>query len=231
MSIPIASETRMVDPEQQVEQPTEKTKVDAKIDYLDEDPIIPGQEWICISFLSPEKIKNCKVTGFKFRGAFPTQELAEAHAKKIQSKDPYFNIFIGSGFRWIPYNPDPETIEKQEYYEKELNDLMKSVKDELETKKQSAKERARSKTDEIKVGNSKESGKTKLRLQKEALKRKQKTPEEQVAVKEMEEKVIAEKNETEKQLEEKRKDLDEVNNSVHKLEETYAKLLNKTVKH
>ena len=29
-----------------------------KIDLLDEDPAIKGQEWICVSFLSPDAVKK-----------------------------------------------------------------------------------------------------------------------------------------------------------------------------
>ena len=31
------------------------------IDYLTEDEIIMSQQWVCISFLSPEGIKNCSM--------------------------------------------------------------------------------------------------------------------------------------------------------------------------
>ena len=42
---------------------TEK-KTEKKIDYLDEDPPMESQKWICVSFLSPEGIKNCNIRGF-----------------------------------------------------------------------------------------------------------------------------------------------------------------------
>ena len=51
-----------------------------------EDPPIHGQEWICVSFLSPEGISNCKLRGLKFRGAFGTKLEAKEHAKEIQDK-------------------------------------------------------------------------------------------------------------------------------------------------
>lgn len=212
-----------------------------KIDYLDEDPVIKGQEWICVSFLSPEKVKGCKTMGFKFRGAFPTQEEANAHAKYLQDKiDPDFHIFVGSGFRWLPFNPDPESIETQEYYEKELNSLMKSVKDELALKKQHERERVAQKRAELesKGRNSKESGKTRERLQKklyqkrndsEQKEEKGKEPMTEVKVEEPE-KIIVKKEETEKILDDKKKEIGEINDGIRKLQEVYAKLLDKSTK-
>lgn len=118
---------------------TDKTK---QIDYLDEDPIIDEQKWICVSFLCPENTKNCSVRGFKFRGAFPTQELADAHAKKLQQtleKD--FHIYVGEGFKWLPWYPDPDTVKEAHYAEKELNELMKSAKEEIINKKMQEEDR------------------------------------------------------------------------------------------
>lgn len=152
-----------------------------KIDYLDEDPVIHGQEWICVSFLSPEGVKNCRLRGFKFRGAFATRQEAEAHAKEIQDKlDPDFHIYVGEGFKWLPWDQDPETVENQEYHEKELNELMKSVKENLLLKKRHEIERKNKYLQEAKEINSrsKENGKTKERLQQKLLK-KQKELEEQ----------------------------------------------------
>jgi hypothetical protein len=218
-------------------------QTEKKIDYLDEDPVIKGQEWICVSFLSPEKVKGCKTMGFKFRGAFPTQEEANAHAKYLQDKiDPDFHIFVGSGFKWLPFNPDPESIETQEYYEKELNNLMKSVKEELASKKQHERERVAQKKAEMEARgrNSKESGKTRERLQKKLYQKKKDTEQKDESVKGKEpmtevkvedgEKIIAKKEETEKILDDKKKEIGEINDGVRKLQEVYAKLLDKSNK-
>jgi hypothetical protein len=113
-----------------------------KIDFLDEDPVIKGQEWICVSFLSPEGVKNCKIRGFKFRGAFETQEEANKHAKEIQKNlDPDFHVFVGEGFKWLPWDQDPETVNNQEYHEEALNELSKAYKENLMLKKQHENER------------------------------------------------------------------------------------------
>lgn len=145
------------------------------IDYLTEDPPIHGQEWICVSFLSPEGIKNCKIRGLKFRGAFPTEEDARKHAKEIQEKlDPDFHVFVGEGFKWLPWDQDPETVEDQEYHEKELNELMKAAKEQLLFKKQHENER-RTKMIEENMPHPSHSGqKYREKLQKKHMLRKQK---------------------------------------------------------
>ena len=200
-------------------------------DYLDEDPIIDAQKYVCMSFMSWKNVKredqfekifggiSPKLTelfgsyvtkkinvddvsemmvklkcilhenrklldereekekfqgGVKFRGAFPTIEEAEARAKLLSDNyDPNFHIFRGEGFKWVPFNPDPNMVDGQVYYEKELNDLMKTTKDELAEKKQTEEERKkklRSEATEIQKTQKREN-KVKERLQKKLMKR------------------------------------------------------------
>ena len=47
-----------------------------EIDYLTEDEVINNKLYVCMSFLSPEGIKNCSVRGLKIRGVYKTQEEA-----------------------------------------------------------------------------------------------------------------------------------------------------------
>lgn len=215
---------------------SEKVKsVDKKIDYLDEDPPISGQQWICVSFLSPEGIKNCKIRGFKFRGAFGTRQEAEAHAKEIQDKlDPDFHIYVGEGFKWLPWNQDPETVENQEYHEKELNELMKATKENLLLKKQHENERKKQQIQEAMNENKNiKRGNTKERLQKKLMKKKleiekQKNPESTSPIKN---EAIKEKVETlqinEKKLDEEKKEVAELNNGLKQLQDVYKKLIEK----
>ena len=87
-----------------------------------------------ISFLCPDKIKSkCKINpAFKIRGYFKTIEEAQDAAKKLQEKDPYFDIFLGQMGHWMPFNPDIDTVEEQIYREKELNELMQQYKKQKE---------------------------------------------------------------------------------------------------
>jgi hypothetical protein len=117
----------VVDPEKVA--PKKGTKY---IDHLKEDPHILGQKWVCMSFLSPEGIKNCKMRGIKVRGVYPTHKEAKERAKEIRKFDPDFHVFVGEVGKWLPQDPDPNSCKTQEYQEKELNDLMKSYKDNQE---------------------------------------------------------------------------------------------------
>jgi hypothetical protein len=219
------------------------------IDYLDDDPVIHGQEWICVSFLSPEGIKNCKMRGLKFRGAFSTREEAENHAKMIQEKlDPDFHIFVGEGFKWLPWNPEPDSVENQEYYEKELNDLMKSTKENLYLKKQHENERKKKFMEQAmenkqKLTEQQRADNIKEKLRKKHTKKQQnkmhddeedteptvniepvvKTEEE---IKDFEKKI----NNEEKEIENEKKDVKELAGSVQRLQEVYNKLLSKQQK-
>ncbi|AYV78254.1 MAG: hypothetical protein Edafosvirus8_4 [Edafosvirus sp.] len=119
-----------------------------KIDYLDEDKEISGQKWVCLSFLSPEGIRNCKIRGIKVRGVFSDRKDADDHAKELQQIDPDFHVFVGEMGKWLPQDPDPESVEDQVYREEKLNDLMKGYKENLLKAKTMEKERQRTMKEE-----------------------------------------------------------------------------------
>lgn len=100
------------------------------VDYLIEDEPIPGQNWVCISFLAPEieKIKNCSLRGIKIRGIFNKREDADTHAEKLRKKDPDFDIFVGEVGKWLPWDPDPDQVEDEKWQEKELNHIASKYK-------------------------------------------------------------------------------------------------------
>jgi len=136
------------------------------IDYLTEDEPIPGQIWVCISFLSPEGIKNCSIRGLKIRGVFGTREEADKHAEKLQKKDQDFNVFVGEMGKWLPWDPDPNDVNDQIYHEKELNDLMKGYKDNLEKAKQMQNDRKKDMIEQAAREEQSREQKTKNRLKK-----------------------------------------------------------------
>ncbi len=115
-----------------------KTK---NIDYLTEDKPIPGQLWACISFLSPEGLKNCSIRGLKIRGVFGTRKEADKHALELQKMDPDFNVFVGEVGKWLPWDPDVNDVEDQIYQEKELQNLMKEYKNNLAKTKEVEQQR------------------------------------------------------------------------------------------
>lgn len=156
-----------------------------KEDFLEVDQSIPGQNYVCLSFVSPEKvIKNKEVfyahkflktiakkydldentiedqfidfkynsqdvlekefyehndfrttvRGIKVRGVYDTQREAQMRAKMLQRKDPNFNVFLGQIGYWLPWDPNPHKIDNQEYAEQELNELVKSYRENQDKK-------------------------------------------------------------------------------------------------
>merc|ERR1711916_29764 len=163
----------------------ESTNNDLKEDFLEVDQNIPGQNYVCLSFVSPENILNNKeifyankflktiaknydldentieekfkdfkyvnqdvlekefyekndfrttVRGIKVRGVYDTLREAQVRAKVLQRRDPNFNVFLGQVGYWLPWDPNPHKIDNQEYAEQELNELVKSYRENQEKK-------------------------------------------------------------------------------------------------
>jgi hypothetical protein len=64
------------------------------------------------------------VRGFKFRGAYPTQQEAELRCKMLREMDPNFDIFVGPVGQWLCWDPEAYKTGRTEYMEEELNQLM-----------------------------------------------------------------------------------------------------------
>lgn len=69
------------------------------------------------------------VRGLKVRGTYATTAEAAARAKKLQRSDQYHNILVGEVGKWLPWDPASSQIDKQEYAEEQLNELMKKYKE------------------------------------------------------------------------------------------------------
>jgi hypothetical protein len=76
------------------------------------------------------------VRGLKVRGTYSTRREAEIRAKVLQKRDPKFHVYVGSVGYWLPWDPNPDEIEDQEYNdagpEANLNRLAKQYKQNLE---------------------------------------------------------------------------------------------------
>ena len=156
------------------------SKEDKKIDYLEVDEQIPGQNYVCMSFLSPEKlIQNreafncakflqsyCKdqklkfeevyekyhdftykheeqlqrdfdekndfqtsLRGIKVRGVFDTRQAADAHAKKLSTRDSSFHVFIGQVGYWLPWDPNADKVADEVFQNSQLNDMMEKYQE------------------------------------------------------------------------------------------------------
>ena len=151
-----------------------------KIDYLEVDTQIPGQNYACMSFLSPEKLIQNKeafntakffqsycndlklkfedvyekyldftykheeqlqrdfdeknnfqtsLRGIKVRGVFETREAAEAHAKKLSTRDSSFHVFIGQVGYWLPWDPNADKVANEVFQNNQLNDMMEKYQE------------------------------------------------------------------------------------------------------
>ena len=154
------------------------SQVETKEDFLEVDKAIPGQNFACLSFVSPEKLLKRKelfiakyflkkhlgkeindtefdeefdtfmeenesaldrkfsedndfqtsVRGVKVRGVYDSYKEAEVRAKVLQKLDSSFHVYVGQVGYWLPWDPNPNNVENQEYMENELNMLMKEYK-------------------------------------------------------------------------------------------------------
>jgi hypothetical protein len=68
------------------------------------------------------------VRGVKVRGVYDSYREAEARSKVLQRNDSRFDVFIGQVGYWLPWHPDINRIQDQEYMNNDLNLLMKEYK-------------------------------------------------------------------------------------------------------
>jgi len=193
---------------------------------LDEDPVIPGQEWFCVSFLSPKRARNTNSSAFKFRGAFATEDLARAQAENLSKTiDPNFHIFIGQSGKWILYDPDAEKVKDQHYHEEELNNLMKMAVEEREENKQEAESRKKKLVDEGKtqLTDQHRANKIKERLQKKKAAKEAAKKEEQPVVQDVEKEHV-ELDESAKKIEDEKRKLSEREQKIKNMRAAFERL-------
>ena len=101
------------------------------VDYLQPDSIqIPGQKFALISVVSPQGNQKNDHCGVKIRGVFDDIESARMHAKKLQTNDPLFDVFLVELYKWLPIPPNSDLIENQEYQDSLLNNIIQGHADE-----------------------------------------------------------------------------------------------------
>jgi hypothetical protein len=150
---------------------TDKTEIE---DYLDEDKAIPGQKYVCLSFVSPEHVLEDKklytlykfmksqnsdmeyenfkdeyknysednedeiqsefdllsdfqtnIRGVKVRGVYDSERAANIRAQVLQKMDSSFHVYVGQVGFWLPWEPNANKVQEQEYMEDNLNKLVK----------------------------------------------------------------------------------------------------------
>ena len=85
---------------------------------------VPGQNWACVSFVSPTSNQKCQSIGMKIRGCFEHRDEAVEHVKRLIRLDPTFDIFICDMYNWCLVPPDPEKISDQNYQDETLNSII-----------------------------------------------------------------------------------------------------------
>lgn len=68
---------------------------------------------------------HTNIRGVKVRGVYDSYKEAQIKAKKLQTSDPRFNNYVGQVGYWLPFDPNDDKIENQEYAETQLNTMMK----------------------------------------------------------------------------------------------------------
>jgi len=102
---------------------------DSKEANLETDTIkVPGQNWACVSFVSPTSNQKCQSIGMKIRGCFDHREDAVEYVKRLIRLDPTFDIFICDMYNWCLVPPDPEKIADQTYQDQTLNSIISEYK-------------------------------------------------------------------------------------------------------
>ena len=95
-------------------------------DYLDFQ--YKFQDEIQRDFDSENKFQT-NIRGVKIRGVYSTKEEAEMRAKRLQSKDQNFHVFVGQVGYWLPWNPCADKIEDEKFLNEGLNEMMEKYKE------------------------------------------------------------------------------------------------------
>ena len=118
-----------------------------EIDYLFEDPAIPGQNFALVSIVGPNLKQKCNVYGLKVRGVADTIEKAKTMSQKLTKVDPDFDIYTVEIGKFFPLDVDPLQVNDIEYQNKQLNELIKNY---LENRENANTEYERRKNEMVK---------------------------------------------------------------------------------
>lgn len=90
---------------------------------------VPGQVFACLSVVGPDCPQKTDKFGIKIRGCFNTREEAASHAKRLQSEDGTFDIYVVDMYKWLLIPPDREQIEDVHYSDQKLDEIMTKYKE------------------------------------------------------------------------------------------------------
>jgi DNA repair exonuclease SbcCD ATPase subunit len=96
-----------------------------EIDYLYEDPEIPGQRFGLVSIVGPNMPQKCDVWGLKIRGVADNLEKAKKMTQKLMKIDKEYDIYTVEIGKFFPLVVNPFEINDIEYQNSQLNELIK----------------------------------------------------------------------------------------------------------
>jgi len=100
------------------------------MDTLEQDYItVPGQLYACISIVGPDCPQKTDKFGIKLRGAFPSRDDAERHAKRLQKEDATFDIYVVDMYKWLLVPPDRDHIDDVHYSNERLEEIMSKYRE------------------------------------------------------------------------------------------------------
>ena len=85
---------------------------------------VPGQNFACVSFVSPDSNQKNGSIGMKIRGVFDTREEATSYVQRLIRLDPMFDIYVCDMYNWCLVPPDPEHISDQTYQDETLHTII-----------------------------------------------------------------------------------------------------------
>ncbi len=101
------------------------------------------------------KVTPCtSIRGFKMSGAYPSLEEARTRAQHVnQNIEPHINAYVVPLNVWVPWDPNPDGVQDQEYMLDDLNDLMSKYRDNAEAKNKIFEKRKRDLIDKAQQSN------------------------------------------------------------------------------
>ena len=99
--------------------------------------------------------KTC-IRGFKVSGAYENLSEAQERAKHVNNNiEPHINAYVVPLNVWVPWDPNPDAIQEQEFMLDELNDMMGKYKENVANRNEFFEKRKRMMIDQANLDNNK----------------------------------------------------------------------------
>ena len=98
-----------------------------EIDFLFEDPSVPGQTFALVSIVGPNMKQKCNMYGMKVRGVADSLEKAKAMSQKILKVDNNYDIYTVEVGKFFPLDVDPHSVSDIEYWHQRKNEMIQEA--------------------------------------------------------------------------------------------------------